>query len=91
MNGGAISSAGEQPDQIGTLIGEIQKNSRERLRITVGQYKGHEYVGIRVWFVDKDGQYRPSKNGVTLRPALLPELMQSLGLAARAADPDGVR
>ncbi|MBN3848346.1 hypothetical protein G3N58_16125 [Paraburkholderia sp. Ac-20342] len=73
------------------MIGEIQKNSRERLRVTVGQYKGHEYVGIRIWFVGPDGQYRPSRAGVTLKPSLMPQLMQALSVAARAADPQGAR
>lgn len=91
MSDANTQSAGEEQEQIGTLIAEIQKNSRERLRITVGQYKGHEYVGIRVWYVGTDGEYRPSKSGVTLRPALLPGLMQALGVAARAVDPSGAR
>ncbi|WP_176043619.1 transcriptional coactivator p15/PC4 family protein [Burkholderia vietnamiensis] len=81
--------AGGEPEQLGTLIAELQKNSRERLRITVDQYRGHEYVGIRIWFVGEDGQYRPSRSGVTLKPALLPQLMQALGRAARAIDPHG--
>lgn len=82
---------GDELPQNDTLIGEIQKNSRERLRITVGQFKGHEYIGIRVWYVDADGQYRPTRSGVTLKPTLLPQLMQTLGLAARAADTEGAR
>ncbi|MDR6419893.1 hypothetical protein J2801_002144 [Paraburkholderia phenoliruptrix] len=91
MNETTVQPAVEEPEQIGTMIAEIQKNSRERLRITVGQYKGHEFVGIRVWFVGTDGQYWPSRSGVTLRPTLLPQLMQGLQLAARAADPQGAR
>ncbi|RQS00233.1 hypothetical protein DIE02_27755 [Burkholderia sp. Bp8991] len=78
-----------EPEHPGTLIEEIQKNSRERLRITVDQFKGHEYIGIRIWFVGTDGQYRPSRSGVTLKPTLLPQLMQALGRAARAIDPRG--
>ncbi|WP_460901313.1 transcriptional coactivator p15/PC4 family protein [Paraburkholderia jirisanensis] len=75
----------------GTLICEVQKNARERVRISVDQYKGHEYVNIRTWFVDAAGEYRPSKNGVTLKPSLIPQLLQGLELAARAADPTGAR
>jgi hypothetical protein len=83
--------AGDEPEEIGTLIAEIQKNSRERLRVTVGQYKGHEYIGIRIWFVAGDGEYRPTRSGITLKPSLIPQLLQSLELASRAADPQGAR
>jgi|GEM_PF-3473554 len=84
MNQPNTQPAADEPEQNGTLIGEIQKNSRERLRVTVGQYKGHEYVGIRIWFVGPDGQYRSSRAGVTLKPSLMPQLMQALGVASRA-------
>ncbi|WP_322095153.1 transcriptional coactivator p15/PC4 family protein [Paraburkholderia bannensis] len=82
---------GDELAQNDTLIAEVQKNSRERLRVTVGEYKGHQYVGARLWFVGTDGQYRPSRSGFNLRPELVPELIQALGLAARAADPNGAR
>ncbi|KWU25850.1 hypothetical protein AS149_27595 [Burkholderia cenocepacia] len=78
-----------ETEHLGTLVEEIQKNSRERLRITIDRFKGHEYIGIRIWFVGEDGQYRPSRSGVTLKPTLLPQLMQALHLAARAVDPKG--
>ncbi|VWD17370.1 transcriptional coactivator p15/PC4 family protein [Burkholderia contaminans] len=89
MTQASAQSVDDEIDRAGTMIGEIQKNSRERLRITVGQYKGHEYIGIRIWFVGEDGQYRPSRSGVTLKPTLLPQLMQALDRAARAIDPHG--
>jgi len=91
MNQPNMQDTGDELEQIGTLIATIQKNSRERLYITTGQYRGHEYISARIWFVGKDGEYRPSKKGISLRPALVPELIQALGLAARAADPDGAR
>lgn len=79
----------EEPVSCGTTILDLQKNSRERVRVSVDQYKGHEYVNIRTWYVDASGEYRPSKNGVTLKPSLIPQLVQGLQLAARAADPKG--
>lgn len=79
----------EAADQSGTVIAELQKNSRERLRVSVDQYKGHEYIAVRIWFVAADGEYRPSRAGVTLKPALIPQLVQALELAARAVDPTG--
>ncbi|CAB3759343.1 transcriptional coactivator p15/PC4 family protein [Paraburkholderia solisilvae] len=86
-----VNTEAGHDERPGTLILEVQKNSRERVRISIDQYKGHEYVNIRTWYVDAAGEYRPTKNGVTLKPQLIPQLMQGLELAARAATPQGDR
>jgi hypothetical protein len=41
------------------LIAEIEKNSREQLRITLGEFKGHRLVDLRVWFRADDVTMRP--------------------------------
>jgi hypothetical protein len=66
---------------------DLQKNSRERLRITRTTFKGNPYVDLRVWYVDEAGDYQPSRSGVSIRPDHLAEVMRGLGLAARAIDP----
>ncbi|MFM0160669.1 transcriptional coactivator p15/PC4 family protein [Paraburkholderia sediminicola] len=62
---------------------DIQKNSRERLRITHTTYKGRPYIDFRVWFVDEAGDYQPSRSGVSIRPDQLAEVMRGLALAGR--------
>ncbi|MFM0058690.1 transcriptional coactivator p15/PC4 family protein [Paraburkholderia phytofirmans] len=70
-----------------TFILEVQKNLRERVRVGLSRYRGREYVEIRVWYVDGAGEFQPSRQGVMLKPSLLPQLIQGLTLAARASDP----
>ncbi|MGA3845976.1 transcriptional coactivator p15/PC4 family protein [Ralstonia nicotianae] len=69
---------------------DIQKNSRERLRIQVKEYKGLSYVDLRVWFVGGDGTYAPSSKGVMLKPCHVVEVAQGLLLASQAADAKGM-
>jgi hypothetical protein len=75
--------------QPATLILELQKNSRERIRIAHTTYKGRPYIDMRVWYVDGAGDYRPSRSGVSIRPDQIGEVMRGLGLAARGIDPKG--
>lgn len=70
---------------------DLQKNSRQRLRVQVKTFKGSEYVDLRVWYVGEDGEYAPSGKGVMLKPAHVVEIAQALLLAGQAVEPQGVR
>ncbi|MGR3905837.1 transcriptional coactivator p15/PC4 family protein [Burkholderia sp. SR8] len=67
-------------------ICEIQRGSRERLRVELTERNGKWYVDCRVWFVGADGNFKPSGKGVCIRRDHLAPLIQGLGLAARALD-----
>lgn len=56
----------------------IRKNSREELRVTVEDFRGHRLVNFRVWFRADDGTMRPGRQGVALRVELLSELLSAL-------------
>ena len=62
------------------IIGEFAKNSRETLRVAVGEFKGHELIHIRDWVPkgDDGSDLIPTKSGVTLRRVLLPQLIALL-------------
>ena len=62
---------------------DLQKNARERLRITHTTFKGRPYIDLRVWFVDEAGDYQPSRSGVSIRPDHLAEVVRGLTLASR--------
>ncbi|KWO16324.1 hypothetical protein BGV52_16715 [Burkholderia ubonensis] len=70
-------------------IAEIQRGSRERLRISITEIRGRAYVDVRVWFVGTDGLFKPSGKGVCVRPDHLAPLLQGLSLAARALESSG--
>jgi hypothetical protein len=72
------------------LIAAIRRNAREEIRVTLGEWNGAPVFGIRAWFKADDGSMRPSKDGLTLRAGLLPELARALADAERAARAGGV-
>ena len=74
-----------------TYLLDLQKNSRERLRVQVKEYKGLTYVDLRVWYIGEDGEFAPSSKGVMLKPCHVVEVAQGLMLASQAVDPQGGR
>jgi len=64
------------------LIDTVKKNSREEIRIGLGEYKGHPLVSIRVWMTAED---LPTKKGLAFNPALLPEVIAALEAAQKEA------
>jgi len=62
-----------------TVVATIKKNSRETLRVSLGEFEGNDLVSLRLWFtVDAESPERPSKSGFSLRVALIPELITAL-------------
>ena len=46
----------------------IPKNSFEQLRLSLAEYEGHQYVDVRVYFLNDDGEFVPTRKGVTVSP-----------------------
>ena len=44
---------------------EIQKNSREVIRIGESEYEGHKFVDCRIYY-DNNGEWLPSPRGISL-------------------------
>jgi hypothetical protein len=77
---------GEATDRSERVLATIHKNNREEFRVTRGDFKGHDVVGIRVWFLDRDsGEMRPGKDGIAIRAVLLNEVIGALQAAKGGA------
>jgi len=44
----------------------IDKNETERIQIEMKSYKGKNYMDIRLFFKSDDGEWLPTKKGVTV-------------------------
>jgi hypothetical protein len=72
-------------------IGEVCKNARERVRVSLTTYDGHDLCDIRVYVQgDIAGVFdRPTRKGVCVRRELLPTLRGLLQNAEREAGARG--
>ncbi len=67
------------------VVGGFPKNNREDVRVTLSNFKGHDLLGVRVWFKGDNDELRPSKSGITIKVELLPELLALLNKAQEIA------
>ena len=57
---------------------EIHKNDFNVIRITKQTYKNSPFISIRQWFKDLDGDYKPTKKGITCPPNKLSDFIKAL-------------
>ncbi len=69
-------------------VAEITKNSSESVRVVLGTFKGHQLVDLRVFATFSAASVpMPTKKGLSVNVALIPDLIEALRQAhQKAAD-----
>ena len=71
------------------VIEILEKNATEQIRIGITEFHGHDLAYVRVFFHNsKCGDletYLPTKKGLTVNIAMLPEIIQALQKAEQVA------
>jgi hypothetical protein len=63
------------------FIGSIGKNGKERVEVAFKEYKGREFLDIRIYYLDENDEMRPTGKGVTLKPDQISDLISLLSEA----------
>jgi hypothetical protein len=66
------------------IIGDIPRNETEVLRVSAEEYKGRRYVDVRVYFANDEGEWKPTKKGVTIQPEKIEEFVDLVKKAGKA-------
>ena len=61
------------------VVHSFPKNPLEEVRASISVYKGKQYVDLRIYYKGDDGEFHPSKKGLTLSLDLFPELEEAVG------------
>ena len=56
---------------------DIQKNSREVIRVSASEYEGHNFIDLRIWY-DDDGEMKPTKKGITFNPSKAKDVIEAI-------------
>lgn len=72
------------------VIGEFEKNSKEVVRVSLQQFAGNDVLHIRIFYRDSNGEWKPGRDGITIRAAQFPQLASLLSDAGRALKEIGV-
>lgn len=59
-------------------LGIIKKGASAQVRISSGEYRGSPRIDIRDWYLDEDGEPKPTRKGVSIRPEDVPAVITAL-------------
>ena len=57
---------------------ELERSPTEKLIIESSEYKGHDLVSLRIYFLSREEEWLPTKKGVTFRRDQLDEVITAL-------------
>jgi hypothetical protein len=66
-------------------IAQIEKGE-DVIRVAITEFRKRQYIEIRTYYMADDGEWKPTKKGVTLSPDLMKEVHQALGQAFEELD-----
>jgi len=79
---GSYSNRGDSVDK---QIAQIEKGE-DIIRVALTEFRKRQYIEIRTYYMADDGEWKPTKKGVTLSPDLMREVHQALGKAFEELD-----
>jgi hypothetical protein len=60
------------------VIAQFEKNAKEVVRVSLSEYRGHKLFDVRVYYSDDEGQYKPTRKGVSLSVNLYTDFKRAL-------------
>jgi len=57
---------------------DIHKTDDTIIRISENEYRDRKFIDIRQYYKDSDGEFQPTKKGVTFSPDLLEDVIEGL-------------
>ena len=79
----------DRPPAYDIACGDIRKNARERIRVSLHEYNGTDCLSVRVWYdpgnAHRPDEMRPSAKGLTVAARLVPDIIAALQEAERQA------
>jgi len=57
-------------------VGDIERSATERVRVSTEEFKGRKYLDIRIYFENEEGEWKPTKKGVTIQPDKIDALIE---------------
>ena len=67
-------------------LAAFKKNDKEQVKLILSDFKGMRILNIRVYFLNKDGEWLPTKKGLAFAVEKLPILLTALRQAAQVID-----
>lgn len=60
------------------VIAEIGKNALEKVIVGIREFKGHRFLDLRIYYLDDNDEWKPSRKGVTFGLDQVGELLEAI-------------
>lgn len=57
---------------------EMEKSWNEKILFSLSEFRGKQYADIRIYYEDDEGEWKPTKKGVTVSLDRFPEFKENL-------------
>jgi hypothetical protein len=60
------------------VFAKFPRTATEEIRAGIKEFRGRRYIDFRTYYMDKEGEWKPTKKGITLPTEFMPELRQAV-------------
>jgi hypothetical protein len=58
-------------------VQDIEKG-QDMIRVELSEFKGNQYIGARIYYMDDKGDWKPTKKGLTLTPDIMVQVRDAI-------------
>jgi hypothetical protein len=56
------------------VVSSFKRNPTEEVRAGIKEFKGRRYIDLRIYYMDDQGEWKPTRKGISLATDFMPEL-----------------
>lgn len=61
------------------VVASFKRNPTEEVRAGIKEFKGRRYIDLRIYYMDDQGEWKPTRKGISLATDFMPELKNAVG------------
>ena len=61
------------------VVSSFKRNPTEEVRAGIKEFKGRRYIDLRIYYMDDQGEWKPTRKGISLATDFMPELKDAVG------------
>ena len=60
------------------VVSSFKRNPTEEVRAGIKEFKGRRYIDLRIYYMDDQGEWKPTRKGISLATDFMPELKEAV-------------
>ena len=60
------------------VVAKFKRNPTEEVRAGIKEFKGRQYIDVRIYYMDDQGEWKPTRKGISLAIDFMSELKNAV-------------